>query len=74
MIYKNIKEARFINRPNRFIANIEIEGKSQLCHVKTQAGARSCLHQAQKFLSRSRITLSVRQNMILYRYIKVICW
>ena len=43
MIYKNIKEARFINRPNRFIANIEIEGKSQLCHVKNTGRCKELL-------------------------------
>jgi sugar fermentation stimulation protein A len=34
MKYKNIKEAKFIARPNRFIAHIEIEGKEEICHVK----------------------------------------
>jgi len=34
MEYKNIKPAKFISRPNRFIANIEIEGRTDICHVK----------------------------------------
>lgn len=34
MIYDNICEGRFISRPNRFIANIEIDGVAQVCHVK----------------------------------------
>lgn len=34
MTYKNIKKAKFINRPNRFIANVEIDGKQHVCHVK----------------------------------------
>ena len=34
MIYDNICEGRFISRPNRFIANIEIDGRTQVCHVK----------------------------------------
>ncbi|MFV0516608.1 MAG: DNA/RNA nuclease SfsA [Aminipila sp.] len=34
MNYKNIKPAKFISRPNRFIANIEIDGKREICHVK----------------------------------------
>lgn len=34
MIYKKIKEGRFLDRPNRFIANIEIDGKIEKCHVK----------------------------------------
>lgn len=34
MNYKNIRPAKFISRPNRFIANIEIDGKREICHVK----------------------------------------
>ncbi len=34
MEYKNIKEGIFLSRPNRFIANVEIDGKSEVCHVK----------------------------------------
>lgn len=29
-----MKRAKFINRPNRFIANIEIDGQREVCHVK----------------------------------------
>lgn len=34
MKYYRIKEGRFISRPNRFIAHVEIEGKEEICHVK----------------------------------------
>lgn len=34
MIYNNIREAVFIKRLNRFVAEIEINGKTELCHVK----------------------------------------
>ncbi|MBQ7089709.1 MAG: DNA/RNA nuclease SfsA, partial [Clostridia bacterium] len=34
MKYQNFKKATFINRPNRFIAEIEIDGKRSICHVK----------------------------------------
>lgn len=34
MKYSIIIKGTFIDRPNRFIANCEINGKSQLCHVK----------------------------------------
>ena len=34
MKYQNITEGRFLSRPNRFIANIEIGGKTEVCHVK----------------------------------------
>ncbi|MCK9312725.1 MAG: DNA/RNA nuclease SfsA [Methanocorpusculum sp.] len=34
MKYKNIQKARFIERPNRFIARVELDGHVQVCHVK----------------------------------------
>ena len=43
MVYNNIKSGRFISRPNRFIANIEIDGEICVCHVKKiQADVRNC--------------------------------
>jgi len=43
MLYKNIKQAKFINRPNRFIANIEIDGKIEVCHVKNTGRCKELL-------------------------------
>lgn len=43
MVYENIKNAKFIDRPNRFIANIEIDGEKQLCHVKNTGRCRELL-------------------------------
>lgn len=34
MKYERMKEGRFIKRPNRFIAHIEIDGKEEIVHVK----------------------------------------
>lgn len=34
MKYQNIQKATFIDRPNRFIAIIELDGKREVCHVK----------------------------------------
>lgn len=33
MKYENVISGRFISRPNRFIAHIEIDGKEEICHV-----------------------------------------
>ncbi len=41
--YTNIKKAVFISRPNRFIANIEIDGEHQICHVKNTGRCRELL-------------------------------
>ena len=43
MIYDNIKKGKFISRPNRFIANIEIDGKEEICHVKNTGRCRELL-------------------------------
>ena len=34
MKYENIIKGKFIERPNRFIARVEINGKIEICHVK----------------------------------------
>ena len=34
MKYEHITEGRFIDRPNRFIAHVEINGQVETVHVK----------------------------------------
>ena len=34
MKYENITEGRFLDRPNRFIAHVEIAGQTETVHVK----------------------------------------
>ena len=43
MKYKNIKQGIFKNRPNRFIAYVEIDGKEEICHVKNTGRCRELL-------------------------------
>lgn len=43
MIYENIQKAKFIDRPNRFIANIEINDKDEICHVKNTGRCKELL-------------------------------
>lgn len=43
MRYKNIQEGRFLNRPNRFIAHVEINGREEICHVKNTGRCRELL-------------------------------
>lgn len=43
MKYKNVIKGRFLNRPNRFIANVEIEGREVVCHVKNTGRCRELL-------------------------------
>ena len=43
MRYENIKRARFLARPNRFIAHAELDGQEVICHVKNTGRCRELL-------------------------------
>ena len=43
MKYENIITGKFIERPNRFIAMVDIKGKSEKCHVKNTGRCRELL-------------------------------
>ena len=43
MKYENIKEAKFIERPNRFIAIVEVDGKRERVHVKNTGRCKELL-------------------------------
>ena len=54
MNYKNIHEGTFIERPNRFIAKVLINGEEKICHVKNTGRCRELLIRGAKvFLERS---------------------
>jgi len=43
MKYEHITEGRFIDRPNRFIAHVEINGQVETVHVKNTGRCRELL-------------------------------
>ena len=43
MTYDRIVEGRFIQRPNRFIAHVELNGEPVVCHVKNTGRCRELL-------------------------------
>lgn len=43
MTYSNVVPGRFLNRPNRFIAHVEIDGNTEVCHVKNTGRCRELL-------------------------------
>ena len=43
MKYKTIKKARFLSRPNRFIAYCEVDGAAEVVHVKNTGRCRELL-------------------------------
>ena len=43
MKYKNIKQAVFLSRPNRFIARVQVDGLEELVHVKNTGRCKELL-------------------------------
>lgn len=43
MNYKNTERARFLDRPNRFIAHVELQGRMETVHVKNTGRCRELL-------------------------------
>ena len=43
MKYGHMVAGRFLRRPNRFIAHVEIDGKTEICHVKNTGRCRELL-------------------------------
>lgn len=43
MRYENIVKGRFIERPNRFVSHVEIDGREEVCHVKNTGRCRELL-------------------------------
>lgn len=50
MNYENTVGARFIDRPNRFIAHVELYGETVVCHVKNTGRCRELLLPGAKVL------------------------
>ena len=45
MRYDHISRGTFLARPNRFIAHVEVEGGTEVCHVKNTGRCRELLMQ-----------------------------
>ena len=43
MRYNAVEKARFIARPNRFIAHVDLDGRTEVCHVKNTGRCRELL-------------------------------
>lgn len=56
MKYKNIVEGRFVERPNRFIAKVNIDGKCETVHVKNTGRCKELLTE------NARVYLAVSDN------------
>lgn len=56
MRYNRTVEARFVSRPNRFIAQVELDGKIETVHVKNTVRCKELL------LPNSRVILSEAES------------
>ncbi len=56
MKYKQIREATFLSRPNRFVAHVLLEGETVVCHVKNTGRCRELLTEG------SRVILERSEN------------
>ena len=43
MRYDDVREGRFLSRPNRFIAHVALDGVTEVCHVKNTGRCRELL-------------------------------
>ena len=43
MRYSNVRAGRFLARPNRFVAHVELDGETVVCHVKNTGRCRELL-------------------------------
>ena len=50
MCYENMVEGIFLERPNRFVAYVEIDGKVEVCHVKNTGRCRELLPKGARVL------------------------
>lgn len=58
MTYKNIQEGIFHRRPNRFIAEVEINGQIETCHVKNTGRCKELLIPGAKVIVNKAASLS----------------
>lgn len=56
MQYHNIKQAKFVARPNRFVAKVEVDGSEETVHVKNTGRCRELL------LPGAKVILSMADN------------
>lgn len=63
MKYENIKEGIFIERPNRFIAYVEIDGNPEKVHVKNTGRCKELLRKGVRVYLEKAAIRNGRQPM-----------
>ena len=69
MKYREIADGIFLDRPNRFIAHVNVNGVVETVHVKnTPGGAENCCCPVRRCVWKCQTTRNARQNTTLWRY------
>ena len=68
MKYKSIVEGRFLERPNRFIAKVEINGRVETVHVKNTGRCKELLQPGTKVFLEKALIRTVLRLMIWWLY------
>lgn len=63
MTYDRIEEGLFLERPNRFIAHVELNGERVVCHVKNTGRCRELLIPGARVLCSGRKILPAKPPM-----------
>ena len=64
MHYEGILPGVFLDRPNRFIAHVALDGAPVVCHVKNTGRCRNCWCLGLRFTSRSAAARLGKRAMI----------
>ena len=68
MKYREIADGIFVDRPNRFIAHVEVNGAVETVHVKNTGRCRELLLPTSAVRLKCRTTRNAKQNTTLWRY------
>ncbi|MCM1023379.1 MAG: DNA/RNA nuclease SfsA [Prevotella sp.] len=72
MRYKNIAEGRFIARPNRFVAYVDVGGKTEVCHVKNTGRCRELLTEGARVWLEKADPAAAAKRKTLYDLVAVL--
>lgn len=75
MEYQNqIREAVFYKRPNRFLAEVELDGERELVHVKNTGRCRELLQEGTRVFLEESSNANRKQSIPLWLFTRAICW
>lgn len=74
MKYNTIISGQFVSRPNRFIAQVQVDGAMQTVHVKNTGAAKNCCCPVRMCGWKFAITRTAKPNMIWWQCTSPLGW